>query len=284
MPVELRKRKAPAAPPAPAPPAKKKTKATKPASSKSAPSKSAPSKPATKPAPKSAPEPAVVATTKKAAAAVISKVAGAVKEAAPAAPATNGSGKVAVGDAIALDGFGGEVETQDGTKTTLKKLVDDSKAGIVLFTYPKASTPGCTTQACLFRDSYAPLTATGLSIYGLSTDSPKANASFKTKQNLPYPLLCDPKATLIGAIGLKKAPKGTTRGVFVVDKAGKVLAAEPGGPAATVEVVKKLVGGQNGVPAADRPEDVKAEDKAKAEVAADVADTAAEIDASGTKK
>lgn len=48
------------------------------------------------------------------------------------------------------------------------------------------------------------------------------------KHNLPYTLLCDPSATLIAAIGMKKAPKGTTRGVFVVSKEGKVLAAEAG--------------------------------------------------------
>ena len=96
MPVELRKRKAPA-PPAAAPPAKKKA-----------------------PAKKAAPKPA--------------------KKDAPAAAA---KGKVAVGDSITLDGFGGEIETNDGKKTTLKKLVDESKSGVVLFTYPKASTPGC---------------------------------------------------------------------------------------------------------------------------------------------
>ncbi len=98
-----------------------------------------------------------------------------------------------------------------------------------------------TKQACAFRDSYEPLTAGGLAIYGLSTDSPKANTAFKDKQKLRYPLLCDPDATLIQAIGLKKAPKGTTRGVFVVDKAGKILAAGPGSPDGTVAVVKKLV-------------------------------------------
>ncbi|KAG9905050.1 hypothetical protein KCU94_g5679, partial [Aureobasidium melanogenum] len=103
-----------------------------------------------------------------------------------------------------------------------------------------------TTQVCLFRDSYEPLTAAGLSIYGLSTDSPKANTTFKDKQKLPYPLLCDPSASLIGAIGLKKAPKGTTRGVFVVKKDGEVLAAEPGGPAATLEVVKGVVAKMGG--------------------------------------
>ncbi|EGR44411.1 uncharacterized protein TRIREDRAFT_70488, partial [Trichoderma reesei QM6a] len=148
---------------------------------------------------------------------------------------------IAVGDVIDLEGFGGEVQTNDGEKTTLKKLVDDSKSGVVLFTYPKASTPGCTTQVCLFRDSYEPLTADGLAIYGLSTDSPKANTTFKEKQKLPYPLLCDPQATLIGAIGLKKQPKGTQRGVFVINKEGKVLVAEPGGPAATADRVKALV-------------------------------------------
>ena len=85
-----------------------------------------------------------------------------------------------------------------------------------------------TTQACLFRDEYTPLTATGLSLFGLSNDSPKSNLNFKTKQNLPYDLLCDPSATLIKAIGMKKAPSGTIRGVFVVDKSGKVMAVTAG--------------------------------------------------------
>jgi peroxiredoxin Q/BCP len=274
MPVELRKRKA--VEPAPAPPAKKKNPVAKAAAK----IKEAISSPKASKASKS--------------------------NGAAAAPK-----KVAVGDVITLEGFGGEIETNDGEKTTFKKLVDESKGGVVLFTYPKASTPGCeccysstifresliltglgTKQACLFRDSYAPLTATGYSIFGLSTDSPKANTSFKEKQMLPYALLCDPKATLIAAIGLKKSPSGTQRGVFVVDKTGKVLAAEPGSPAGTVEVVEKLVGegaapavteekeeakpasnGLNG--AAPKPTE---EDVAKAEVAADVADTAEKLD------
>jgi len=267
MPVELRKRKA--VEPAPAPPAKKKNP--------------------------------------------ISKAADKIKEAitgSPKTPKTNGStaAKVAVGDTINLEGFGGEVEIHDGSKTTLKKLAEESKSGVVIFTYPKASTPGCTTQACLFRDSYTSLTASGFSIFGLSTDSPKANTSFKEKQSLPYPLLCDPKATLISAIGMKKAPSGTTRGVFVIDKAGKVLAAEPGGPAATFEVVKKLVGSTEAAPAPvaenagnaaegekvleeakveeaqpatnglNGTSEATKEDIAKAEVAADVADTAEKLD------
>ena len=134
-----------------------------------------------------------------------------------------------------------------------------------------------TTQVCLFRDSYEPVTGAGLSIYGLSNDSAKANTNFKTKQNLQYPLLCDPKQTLIGAIGLKKGGGGTTRGVFVVDKSGKVLAAEAGGPAATLDVVKAVVeklGGDSGDKGIEKAED-KVENKRVAEVADEVASAAA---------
>lgn len=56
---------------------------------------------------------------------------------------SNGGGAPSVGDTVTLDGFGGEVETNDENKITLAKLVEDSKSGVVLFTYPKASTPGC---------------------------------------------------------------------------------------------------------------------------------------------
>lgn len=68
------------------------------------------------------------------------------KEAGGEAPAVNGASSasaVSVGSTIALEDFGGEIETNDGEKTSLKKLVDESEGGVVLFTYPKASTPGC---------------------------------------------------------------------------------------------------------------------------------------------
>ncbi|CRK32866.1 hypothetical protein BN1708_019120, partial [Verticillium longisporum] len=110
MPVELRKRKAPE--PAPAPAAAKK--------------KAPAAKKAVKPAPKAEEADAPEEKPKE------------VPAAAAAKPA-----KVAEGEVITLDGFGGEIETNDGKKTTLKALVDESEAGVVLFTYPKASTPGC---------------------------------------------------------------------------------------------------------------------------------------------
>ncbi|PNP57677.1 hypothetical protein THARTR1_02675 [Trichoderma harzianum] len=234
MPVELRKRKAPVAPPAPAPSKKKvATKAKKPAGKAKDEDDEA-----TESAPEAPEEKETVKDTKESAK-DDSKEESKDDKKKPAAAAA--AGKIAVGDVIDVEGFGGEIQTNDGETTSLKKLLDDSKSGVVLFTYPKASTPGCTNQVCLFRDSYEPLTADGLAIYGLSTDSTKANTSFKEKQKLPYPLLCDPQATLIDAIGLKKQPKGTQRGVFVVNKEGKVLVAEAGGPAATVDRVKALV-------------------------------------------
>ncbi|KAK4973968.1 thioredoxin peroxidase dot5 [Elasticomyces elasticus] len=264
--VELRKRKTP---PPPAPVAKKEKKAATSKTKAASKGKTAEDIPAP-----AAPEPSEESAT---------------MEHAPESSSSKTaakSGPPKTGDSIELAGFGGEVETHDGKKVTLSTLVDESEAGVVLFTYPKASTPGCTKQACLFRDSYTALSSTGFSIYGLSNDSPKANATFKTKQSLPYTLLCDKSATLISAIGLGKSPSGTVRGVFVVDKAGKVLAAEPGGPAPTVEVVKKLVeskgGSKEGLEKAEKAakegEGEGDENMEAANTAAEVADTAAKVD------
>jgi peroxiredoxin Q/BCP len=89
----------------------------------------------------------------------IAKVAAKVKEiVTPKKADTNGSASasnVAVGEVVNLDGFGGEVETNDGVQTSLKALVDESKAGVVLFTYPKASTPGCKFSLSLVVSSSA---------------------------------------------------------------------------------------------------------------------------------
>ena len=118
--VELRKRKE--APPAPEKPAKKKAG---PKSKKGADK--------------------VEKTLEKAGNAVTA----AAEVGATEADKTNGAksgGAPQVGDTLTLEGFGGEVETQDGKPVTLKQLVDESKAGVVLFTYPKASTPGCKSR------------------------------------------------------------------------------------------------------------------------------------------
>ncbi|KAF7940970.1 uncharacterized protein EAE97_007155 [Botrytis byssoidea] len=247
MPVTLRKRPAPAEPPAPAPAAKKKSAVAKSvAKVKETVKKAAEPKAtkATKAAPVSKTNGSKAKTeTKVEAPAPLPQVkASKASAATPApAPAPAASTKAVVGETIDLKGFGGEIETNEGEKTTLEKLVSESKNGVVIFTYPKASTPGCTTQVCAFRDSHPTLLLTGYTVYGLSKDSPKSNTTFKTNQKLPYTLLCDTKSSLISAIGLKNA-KGTTRGVFVIDKSGKVLAAQAGSPKGTLEVVEGLIG------------------------------------------
>jgi len=162
--------------------------------------------------------------------------------AAPPAKSPPQGQSPAVGDHIKLEDFEGEIETQDGEKTSLKALLEKSETGLVLFTYPKASTPGCTRQACAFRDNFDDITGHGWAVYGLSADKPAANKKFKEKQQLQYELLCDPDFALIGKIGKKKQPSGIVRGVFVVDKAGLVLINTAGSPDHTVTVVKKLLG------------------------------------------
>lgn len=86
-------------------------------------------------------EPAAVPPAKKMG--VIGKAIEKVQEATKPAPKVETTSKVTVGDIIDLEGFGGDIEMNDGRKTTLKSLVDGSKGGVVLFTYPAASTPGC---------------------------------------------------------------------------------------------------------------------------------------------
>lgn len=125
--VELRKRKE--APPAPVRPAKKAA----PAKGKKAQSE------------KTVVE-KVQETVTETVEAVKEAVVGSTNGAKPAV--TGGVGPAKAGDTVDLATFGGEVETNDGDKTTLAKLVEESTKGVVLFTYPKASTPGCKFSSC----------------------------------------------------------------------------------------------------------------------------------------
>ena len=118
-------------------------------------------------------------------------------------------------------------------------LLDDQGATItnadfkghwtVLYAYPKDSTPGCTTEACDFRDRNAALKKLGARIYGISRDAAKSHQNFIAKQNLNFPLLSDPDTELLkplGAFGKKimygKEVLGIIRSTFLVDPAGIV--------------------------------------------------------------
>jgi peroxiredoxin Q/BCP len=109
------------------------------------------------------------------------------------------------------------------------KLSDFRGQQVVIFFYPKADTPGCTTQACGFRDNFEVIETASTVVLGISPDSPKALAKWKKKQNLPYPLLSDPQheaAEAYGVWGEKKmygrAYMGIIRSHFVVDAEGKI--------------------------------------------------------------
>ncbi len=99
----------------------------------------------------------------------------------------------------------------------------------VLYAYPKDHTPGCTTEACDFRDAWSRLQALGVQVYGLSRDSLKSHQSFIEKHELPFRLLSDPEAQLLralGAFGAKrmygKTVEGILRSTYLVDPEGIV--------------------------------------------------------------
>lgn len=117
-----------------------------------------------------------------------------------------------------------ELETEDSTaddkKTiTAKDLVKDK--GAVLFFYPKASTPGCTTQACGFRDNYEAYTKAGYAVYGFSADKPAAQQKWKTKENLQFHLISDPEKSVLKQLGVLKGDS-VQRSHIVLDSEGKV--------------------------------------------------------------
>lgn len=100
---------------------------------------------------------------------------------------------------------------------------------MVVFFYPKAMTPGCTVEACDFRDSYEELLAAGVAVVGVSPDPPEDLARFREKDNLPFPLLSDGDhavAEAYGAWGVKKLygkeTVGLIRSTFVVGPDGEL--------------------------------------------------------------
>jgi len=108
-------------------------------------------------------------------------------------------------------------------------LADFIGRKLVVFFYPKATTPGCTAEACDLRDHYKELQDAGYQILGVSADTEKAQASFKNKFNFPYPLLADVDKQLINAFGvwgekkfMGKTYDGIHRTTFVFDEKGKV--------------------------------------------------------------
>ena len=109
------------------------------------------------------------------------------------------------------------------------KLSDFHGQQVIVFFYPKADTPGCTTQACGLRDNYTTIQAANGIVLGISPDQPDALTKWKEKEGFPYPLLSDPEHSVAEAYdvwGEKKmygnSYMGIIRSHFVVDADGKV--------------------------------------------------------------
>jgi thioredoxin-dependent peroxiredoxin len=118
----------------------------------------------------------------------------------------------------------------DGNKVS---LADYRGRKVIVYFYPAASTPGCTKEACDFRDNLAELHDAGFDVVGISPDKPEKLARFRDNEKLTFPLLSDPDRKVLsawGAYGEKKmygkTVQGVIRSTFVVDEKGKLEAAK----------------------------------------------------------
>jgi thioredoxin-dependent peroxiredoxin len=119
-----------------------------------------------------------------------------------------------------------KLTTADGKQLGLADLKGKK---VILYAYPAAMTPGCTTQACDFRDSLASLQAHGYAVVGISPDSPAKLAKFVERDAITFPLVSDPDKSVLtayGAYGEKqnygKTVMGVIRSTFVIDENGKI--------------------------------------------------------------
>lgn len=102
-------------------------------------------------------------------------------------------------------------------------LSDYKGKPVVLFFYPRADTPGCTIEACGFRDQFAKLQKAGAVVLGISRDTPKAQAKFKAKFNLPYALLCDVDETVCNQFGVLKEKNMYGKKVWGIERTTFVI-------------------------------------------------------------
>lgn len=117
--------------------------------------------------------------------------------------------------------------TLEGEKTTLREVAQ--KNPVVLYFYPRDFTPGCTQEACDFRDSWRAVQKAGATVLGVSTDSEKSHKKFVEKYQLPYALVPDEKKEIVtkyGVFGEKKFMgrtfQGTYRTTFIIGRGGKI--------------------------------------------------------------
>lgn len=115
---------------------------------------------------------------------------------------------------------------QDGKEWTMSELKGKK---VVLYAYPKDSTPGCTNQACNLRDNYERFLSMGYVVIGVSIQDEKSHKRFIEKNNLPFPLICDTEKTLVQQLGIYGEKKmcgrvymGVFRTTFIADEEGVI--------------------------------------------------------------
>ncbi len=115
---------------------------------------------------------------------------------------------------------------QNGNTVSLEQFKGQK---VVLYFYPKDDTPGCTAEACDFRDNYQGLKAKGIEVLGVSVDDEKSHQKFINKHGLPFTLLADTDKAIVEAYGVwgeknmyGKKYMGTNRTTFIIDEAGKI--------------------------------------------------------------
>ena len=124
-----------------------------------------------------------------------------------------------------------KAKNQDGETVSLS---DFKGRKLVLYFYPKDDTPGCTKEACSFRDGWSKFRKRGVAVLGVSTDDEKSHRKFADKFSLPFPLLADPEKKIVtdyGVWGEKsmygRKYMGTNRVTYVIDEKGKIAAVWP---------------------------------------------------------
>lgn len=106
-------------------------------------------------------------------------------------------------------------------------LADDRGHATVVYFYPKDATPGCTKEACAFRDAWQKFQTAGVQVYGVSTDDQKSHEAFSKEQSLPFPILADPDAQWAKAFGVPMRLGMASRVSFLIDPAGKIAKVYP---------------------------------------------------------
>lgn len=141
--------------------------------------------------------------------------------------------------------IGGDLPALKGKNQDGKEVVMAAAEGhqwLLIFTYPKALTGGCTKQVCSVRDSFADLKGKKVTVFGMSTDTPELQKQFHEKHELPYDLISDPKGELAGKLGIPvRVGKFAARQAMLF-KDGKLVWKDEEGATATqgAEVLKAI--------------------------------------------